>query len=348
MHHDETKGVQKEFKKSVLKLAVTITEMGNPFLETSTDLLVLDSRDIVDAEVAGTIEDILSVGKKQYEEFLQERLFKRSTSLFSPITKNKFPLFSCPVAKKSSKEKQRIATLKVSLFSRLYVSCQVREGDLDDFFCHENHSFPPSISQHGNLRLGSKSDLLEVLENCRSYAEEPKNMQVVILDGPAIVNMLKPVACQAFAEYAEKVFLKYLAKQLEAVDRLDIVWDIYVQDSLKSTTRSKCGKGSRRRVQPTTRVPTNWHEFLRVDDNKTELFAYLADQSISISDSKQIVSAKGESAICNQDRFDLTSVAPCKQEEADTRILLHAKDAVMQGYERILIRTVDTDVIVLD
>ena len=43
----------------------------------------------------------------------------------------------------------------------------------------------------------------------------------------------------------------------------------------------------------------------------------------------------------------MTSVAPCKQEEADTRILLHAKDAVMQGYERILIRTVDTDVIVL-
>ena len=54
LHHDETKGVQKEFKKSVLKLAATITEMGNPFLETSTDLLVLDSRDIVDAEVAGT------------------------------------------------------------------------------------------------------------------------------------------------------------------------------------------------------------------------------------------------------------------------------------------------------
>ena len=297
----------------------------------------------------GTIKNILSVRKKQYEEFLQESLFKRSTSLFSPIAKNKFPLFSCPVAKKSSKQKQRIATLKetVSLFSRLYVSCQVQEGDLDDFFCHENHSFPPSISQHGNLRLGSKSDLLEVLENCGSYAEEPKNMQVVILDGSAIVNMLKPVACQTFAEYAEKVFLKYLAKQLEAVDRLDIVWDIYVQDSLKSTTRSKRGKGSRRRVQPTTRVPTNWHEFLRVDYNKTELFAYLADQSISSSDSKQIVSTKGESAICNQDRFDMTSVAPCKQEEADTRILLHAKDVVMQGYERILIRTVDTDVIVL-
>lgn len=39
-----------------------------------------------------------------------------------------------------------------------------------------------------------------------------------------MVNMLKPVACQTFKEYAERVFLKYLAKQLEAIDRLDIVW----------------------------------------------------------------------------------------------------------------------------
>lgn len=96
-------------------------------------------------------------------------------------------------------------------------------------------------------------------------------------------------------------------------------------------------------------MPTNWQEFLflRVDDNKTELFSYLADQSVTVSDTKQIVSTKGESAICNQDRYVLTIVAPCKQEEADTRILLHAKDAVTQGYERILIRTVDTDVVVL-
>ena len=199
-------------------------------METSTDLLVLDLWDIVDAEVAGTIKNILIVGKKQYEEFLQEGLLKRIKSLFLPITNNKFLLFSCPKAENSSKQKQRIATLKetVSLFSTWYVFGQVLEGDLDDFCCYENHSFPPSISQHGNLRLGSKSDLLEVLENCGTYAEEPKDMQVVILDGSAVVKMLKPDACQTFAEYAEKIFLKYLAQRLEAVDRLDTVWDIYV------------------------------------------------------------------------------------------------------------------------
>ena len=32
------------------------------------------------------------------------------------------------------------------------------------------------------------------------------------------------------------------------------------------------------RLKPTTRVPTNWQELIRVDDSTTELCTYLADQ----------------------------------------------------------------------
>ena len=34
-------------------------------------------------------------------------------------------------------------------------------------------------------------------------------------------------------------------------------------------------------------------------------------------------------------------------EEVDTRILLHVKDAMNSGYKDVMIRTVDTDVVVL-
>ena len=43
----------------------------------------------------------------------------------------------------------------------------------------------------------------------------------------------------------------------------------------------------------------------------------------------------------------LESLAPCSQEEADGRTFLHAADAAQRGNDRILIRTVDTDVVVL-
>ena len=109
--------------------------MGNPFKESSEDLLVLDTRDILDPSVAVTIKNIVRNGKQQYETFVEERLYKICKSILDPIKRNKNYLFSCPPAKTASKEKQQNATLKqnCSLFAQLYVSCKVREGDLDDF-----------------------------------------------------------------------------------------------------------------------------------------------------------------------------------------------------------------------
>ena len=157
-HHEEVKGVQEAFAKKVKNLCSTVEEMGNQFKESSEDLLVLDTRDILDPSVAVTIKNIVKNGKQQYETFVEERLEKRCKSILDPIKSNKNYLFSCPPAKTVSKEKQQIATLKqnCSLFAQLYVSCQVREGDLDGFFRHENHSCPPSLLQMGKLRSGCK------------------------------------------------------------------------------------------------------------------------------------------------------------------------------------------------
>ena len=38
---------------------------------------------------------------------------------------------------------------------------------------------------------------------------------------------------------------------------------------------------------------------------------------------------------------------PCSHEEADTRLFLHMADAVKKGYRKLLVRTVDTDVVVV-
>ena len=42
-----------------------------------------------------------------------------------------------------------------------------------------------------------------------------------------------------------------------------------------------------------------------------------------------------------------SSLAPCNHEEADTRLFLHALHCAQNGHHRILIRSVDTDVVVL-
>ena len=72
------------------------------------------------------------------------------------------------------------------------------------------------------------------------------------------------------------MFLPYVERQLQFVKRLDFVWDVYKAGSLKSSTRERRGMGEPLRVVASTRLPSNWHNFLRVDSNKTGLFNYLA------------------------------------------------------------------------
>ena len=219
---------------------------------------------------------------------------------------------------------------------------------MEGFFGHENQSFPPSLSQYGKLSSGTKSDLLSCLEkNGPAQAQRP-SVEALLLDGAAIVNMLQPGASKTFQEYSETVFLPYVTNQLRNVERVGVVWDRYLPGSLKDSARSKRGKGIRRRVRLNTRIPANWTAFLRVDESKEELFLYLAEQLTTIgTEHGEVVSTKHESVIFNNDRTDAADLSPCTHEEADTRLLLHAADAARRGYTKVMVRTVDVDVVVI-
>ena len=116
----------------------------------------------------------------------------------------------------------------------------------------------------GVLRTGTKSDLLHCLQDLTPVNENVSSptVQVNILDGAAIVNMLRPGPARTFQNYASDVFVPYITSQLQYVSRLDIIWDVYVPESLKADTHSKRGKGVRRRVEPFNVIPGNWQEFL--------------------------------------------------------------------------------------
>ena len=97
---------------------------------------------------------------------------------------------------------------------------------------------------------------------------EETNTPVVnakFFDGAAVVQMLRPGTAKTFQDYADAVLTPYIYSQLESIQQVDIAWDMYVADSLKSTTRQKGGKGVRRRVAPITAIPKNWMDFLRAD-----------------------------------------------------------------------------------
>ena len=217
-HHEQRKGVQKAFKKQVKSLSTTITEMGNHFQESTTDLLVLDTQDIMLPSVVETAKTSESMGQNQYREFVAERLEARSKSLFEPIKLNKLPLFSSHSLTSSQKRNAFVASSKqnVALFSLLYhvyVSCQVRDGNLDTFFSHENQDFPPSLSTYGDIRTGTKSDILQCLEKVSPSQNDRPDVDMLLSDKAVTANMLRPRAVKTFHEYSHQVFLPFLKYQ---------------------------------------------------------------------------------------------------------------------------------------
>ena len=326
-HHEETPSEQNTFARDVRTLVAVSEELGNPFAEDSQDLLVLDTMEIAAPAVIETVRNAKQIGQYQFEAFSKECIVDRTKSIEEAIHRNKLPLFATKRGPKIPKGNQQVKSLKndVALFARLFIGCQTRDGNLEEFFRHENQQCPPALSDGGRLYLGSKSDLLVCLEGHAEPQSEAPTVTAVVLDGAVIVQMLKPGTAKTFEEYAQQVFIPYVVRQFQHVSRLDLVWDSYRADSLNASTREQRGKGVRRRVVDSAVIPGNWQSFLRVDSNKVELFSYLSTmlaESVQ-EEGKELVVTDGEQVICVPQQEDVNSLAPCNQEEADTRTMLN-------------------------
>ena len=339
--------MQKSFKEQAASLIQVINELGNPFLEDGNELLVLDTQNVMDESVVNTVQTVESLGKDQYARYGKLVVTDRTHSIHDPIKKNALPLFSCPHPKAKTRQAGKISLLKndVALFSRLYIVMQQRSSDMTTFFSHENHPFPPSLSDCGKLRFGKKSDLLEILT--KDIQNDPPNcIDVKLLDGAAVVHLLPTSNVTTFDEYADVVFVPHIMKQLENSRRVDVVWDTYIPSSIKESTREKRGKGFRRKVAGKNKLPGNWAGFLPDPTNKQELFAFLSNRisTMDCPEHKEIIVTSGTTAVL---RGSDRSMELCDHEEADTRLLIHLLDALQNGCTNCLVRTVDTDVIVI-
>ena len=323
LHHEEGFWMQKAFKEQAQNLVEVINEMGNPFLHESKELLVLDTRDVVDESVVTTIRCVEKLSTEQYEAYNKSVIRDQNTSIHEAIKKNSLPLFKHPTPKTKSKQTEQIAMLKhdVELFSRLYIVMQHREGDMATFFKHENHPYPPSLSDRGRLRLGKKSDLLSVL-SAEAEKEAPVAFDVKVLDGAAIVHLLSTNGVSTFDDYASDVFIPYIKKQIETSKRVDVVWDTYVTCSIKESTREKRGRGMRREVAGRNKLPSNWIDFLHNSVNKQQLFSFLSHklESMVRIEGKHIMTTIGTSVASAGGSYHMQA---CNHEEADTRILIH-------------------------
>ena len=343
-HHAQTLSTQRSFLQNVEALFTVLKEMGNPFQEESADLLVLDTKNIADPALAKMVGTHHQRGKERFKSFMEGLQNEGECPFYLPIKKNKVSFFKQEQAASSSKEK--VLKDDYKLFSRLFISCQNRQCDLQEFFKHENQSAPATLSDSGRLHTCQKSQLAALLQAQVTMPERDPEGDAIIIDGSALINALPPHSSKIFDDYAREDILPKVESYGAKYKRVDIVFDVYKKSSQKSETRLKRGQGIRRRVTGTSKTPTNWRSFLRNDSNKTELFHFLAEKICEAQTTSTVIVTKGEDAISNK-RKSLDSVAPCCHEEADTRICVHARDATLEGSKSLIIKANDTDVVVI-
>lgn len=176
--------------------------------------------------------------------------------------------------------------------------------------------------------------------------DPPSTFDTKILDGTAVLHFLPTAGISTFEDYANDVFLPYIRHQLEGANREDMVWDTYHSSSIKESAREKRDKGMRRKVAAPNKIPGKWQEFLKDSDNKQELSAFLSEKvaTAKFPDGKVVVITSGQNVLI---RGMDHSMPDNDHEEADTKILLHLQNALQTGSCACLVRTVDTDVIVI-
>ena len=181
-------------------------------------------------------------------------------------------------------------------------------------------------------------------------ADESSAHRVIIIDGMAVVNSVikteQMKTCQDFAD----AFLHKICNMISQYDEVRLVFDRYINSSLKEQMRTKRtkGKSTYYHVKDNTLIQNiSLKDFLSDIRTKGELVEYLADKVLSHSKSsntlKKIMVTSGTQTKGNIDIQDL--LLTHSQEEADTLLLLHAITVPKEA--ELFVSSPDTDVLLL-
>ena len=145
------------------------------------------------------------------------------------------------------------------------------------------YAFPVSISEYGKIRKAiSKSDFLQCMESLIDVTHDAPDVSTKVIDGVAFVNMNRPKLSTTYWKYCEDELLSKLKFTFQNTKRLDLVFDVYNENSLKSQTRENRGGEIRISVRKDTPICKDFQKFMRNETNKTELHKMIAEAVIQI------------------------------------------------------------------
>ena len=322
---------------------------------------------VLPQEVADRLVDATVTGKRSMESFIETRINTNQVSFWEPLPKLKIKTFSSAakqVQVKSTNEKIVTLTADRELFGRLLVVAKQRDVNLREVLSYELSAVPVAIAHgDGSLRKTTKSSLMSVLEkNVTALPSLPPSLvpTACVIDAMALIQVMKSATSATFGEMAEQYCLHIIRTLSQnSCTRVDLVFDQYREQSIKEGERHKRGESSSLEVRihsDCTPIPKQWAKYISNPRNKENLADFLCRAlckrlTQNLHPQQKVFLAGGfkdgmKTASCTEGHCAIVPLLRSDHEEADTRLLLHAKHASLT-HSRIVIQSPDTDVLVL-
>lgn len=329
----------------------------NPFREEQDGLVNIATGADVPEDILKDLMSAKTTGEEAYQNFQHERIENDrpdAVDFFAKMKKQNLKTFANIGTKKlSCKGKEVIMKGDRNLFGRMIVIAQTRQLDMREVLAHPLGPVPWSLANgDGSLRKTDKAKLLNYIGQKVPPAENVPDGSTYIIDGMSVIQKLNG-RNQTFGAIAKSV-LKTVLQEASKSKRIDVVFDVYLESSIKNAERIKRGSGTGvrfRSIVAGQRVQ-QWRNFLSEAENKMNLIQFITEEWKR--GSREVLGNKVLYVTCREQCWKMTSddynevpELTSSQEEADTRLILHAKHAAENGCTSIVIVSEDTDVFVL-
>ena len=238
--------------------------------------------------------------------------------------------------------KKKRSTLKESDFNKLRAAALFRPSLCAEVFKIEMTGLPECFTKKQQMYHNNKSQLLNIFDPTPSLTSTLKK-DALLLDFSAIVNSQTAVTTtKTFDEFADEV-IEFVKNLSSGCSHIDIVCDSYFDNSLKSHTREARGCGQFFPFTEATNIPEDFQgNFLRHNRNKVALNSFPTSKLLTHDFGGAIVFISVKSGVkCNStDVCEEVLHIGRTQEQAHTKIIVHVKHCLLNGFRNNVVKTV--------
>ena len=352
MHKDLSPSRIQNDESDVSSVITVLTETFIPSL-SETNLLSISTGIEVPISTANEIIAAEKKGEDLMATFIEERLKDNpAKTIFDPINETKLGSFSSLHKSTTFKVKDKMVSLKSGkeFFERIAIIAQKRSVNMRLLFNYPLGSLPLALAEmDGTLKKAPKSILLCKPEGMGQTVEAFPTDYVLIIDGMPAVHQFK-VAGLTYKRFAGQLPTYFIALEKNA-SRIDAVFDVYHQNSIKDVERNRRSQGELafNRILPNSEIK-QWNLLLSSNTNKNKLIEFIVNEWKNLGHllgQKVLYMTSGIDVFrITADETQLVQELQSNHQEADTRMLLQARHTSM-SCDKIIVSSPDTDVFII-